>query len=202
MFRLCICACLLFGALLTPVSSQAENRTFPYATAVQLSNVIDVLHCPSCSVAQIEAASEYYVRTAEGLNVAFARDIDAWHAARLLNSMVETSDQCDRAMYQLAFEEYVETVQPQGGQAVDWDGGIFRLLDPHRDLSSLAFYVMPPFRACQNHVATKASRQFSHSSHVRTKWARHSHGPLVSLRVRSSHPNGSGFLAAAKSNTR
>jgi len=168
--------------LLTPVSAQAESQPFPYAKAVLLSEIIDVLHCPSCSVAQIEATSTYYVRTAEGLNVAFAHDTDAWHAANLLNAMFDGSGQCDKAVYQVALEEYAEITQREAGATPGWDDGIFRLLNPRGDLSSLAKYVVPPFRACETHVVARASRRPDHASHARTKWTRRRHGPLVSLR--------------------
>jgi hypothetical protein len=42
------------------VSSQTKSQTLPYAGAVQLSEVIDVLHCPTCSVAEMDANWGYY----------------------------------------------------------------------------------------------------------------------------------------------
>jgi hypothetical protein len=122
----------------------------------------------------MDANRGYYVRTTEYLNVPFARDVDAWHAARLLNSMAEASERCDRQVYRLAREQYVEAFRQQGGSAIDWEGGVFKLLNPGGDLSSLAFYVMPSFRACEDHVlATKPSRRIARAGQIANRWAKH-----------------------------
>jgi hypothetical protein len=189
LLRICECA-FVITAVLTTVSAQAESQPPLYAKAVQLSEIVDVLHCPSCSAARIEATSLYFVRTAEGLNVAFANDTDAWQAANLLNIMSNASGQCDKAVYQVALDEYAEItereytaiVQRERGGLLGWDDGTFRLLNPRGDLFSLAKYAVPPFPACQTRVAFRALRKPSHASHVKTKLARHRHGPLLSLR--------------------
>ena len=176
-------ACLFFIAhLLASISAKAESHAPPYARAVVFSEMIEALHCPSCSVAQVEANGIYYVRTVEGLNVGFADDSNARHAANLLNEMIEASGRRDKAVYQLALEEYAEMTQREAESSLGSDDGIFRLLDPRGDLSSLAKFVVPSFSACEARLVARVARVPDHASHTRTKWTKHGRGPLVSLR--------------------
>jgi hypothetical protein len=176
-----IFACLIASIqLLAPVSAQAESQPYPYAKALSLSEIIDV--------AQMEASVAYYVRTSEGLNVAFARETDALNAADLLNAMSDASGRCDKEVYQIALDEYVELTQYEyaeitqlGGGTVASDDGVFRLVSPRGDLSSLAKYVVPSFRACEIHIVARTSRRAGHVRHARTKLTRHRHAPLLSL---------------------
>ena len=184
MLRLLIAfACLFFAVhVLAPSSAKAESQSPPYARAVVFSEMIEVLHCASCSVAQVEANGVYYMRTVDGLNVAFAKDSDARHAAHLLNEMIEAAGQCDKAVYQLALEEYAKMSPRHEEPGLDWDNAVFRLMNPRGDLSPLAEYVLPFFRACEGHVIAKVSRSPDHASRAKTKWTKHRRGPLVSLR--------------------
>ena len=146
--------------LMTPVFAQSESQPPPYAKVVLLSEIIDLLHCPSCSVAQMEAARSHYVRTAEGLHVVFTHNTDASLAANLLNAMSYANDQCDKGVYQIALDEYAkithgdhaEKAQREDGANIGRGDGVFRILNPRGDLSSLAKYVVPPFRTCETHV--------------------------------------------------
>ena len=162
-------ACLFCVAFLSSVSAKADSDPPPYARAVVFSEMIEVLHCPSCSVAIVEARGTYYVRTAEGLNVGFAKDSDARHAANLLNQMDQATGQCDKAVYQLALEEYTEMTQIEGGTTLGADDTVFGLLNPEGDSSSLARAVVPLFRGCETSIVAKAARRPDHALHARIK---------------------------------
>jgi hypothetical protein len=182
LLRVCSCLFLVFQTL-TLFCPPVRSQGLPYATAVQISGVIDVLHCPSCSVELMEITKRYYVRTAEGLNVRFALEPSAWQAARLLNTMVEASDRCDADTYRVAFEQYVETVEMQiGDEAIDIKDGFSFILDPHSDGPSIAMYAVPAYHGCRNSIAAETFRGRAHVAHVKPKLPRHRHGPLASLR--------------------
>jgi hypothetical protein len=178
-----VCSCLLlafqaFALLCYPATSQE----LAYAAVVPTSRVIEVLHCPTCSVELMEIAKRYYVRTAQGLNVRFTLEPDAWHAARLLNTMIEASDRCEADTYRVALEQYVETVEMQIGETVAIKGRLSFILDPHADGYSTAMYAVPAYHGCRSHAVAKAQGRLTHVAHVKMKWARHRHGPLASLR--------------------
>ena len=178
-----VCSCLLLGfQIIVPLSSPAQSQELAYAAVVPISRVIEVLHCPTCSVELMEITKRYYVRTAEGLNVRFAREPDAWHAARLLNTMVAASDRCEADIYQAALDEYVETVDTQTGETVDIRGRLSLVLDPPPNSYSIAMYAVPAFRGCRTLAVAPARSTLTPVAHVKTKWVRHRHGPLAALR--------------------
>ena len=93
----------------------------------------------------------YFVRTAEDLNVAFADYGIAVNVVELLNVMAEAQSQCDRTGYDLAFDEYAIVIGMANQEATEERaerGGVFRLLCPRLDWSSLAQHVVPPFYPC------------------------------------------------------
>jgi hypothetical protein len=178
-----VCSCLFLGfQTFVLLCSPARSQELAYAAVVPTSRVIEVLHCPACSVELMEITKRYYVRTAEGLNVRFALEPDAWHAARLLNTMVEASDRCEADIYQVALDEYVETVEMQTGETVDVKGSLSFILDPHPDGFSTARYAVPAYHGCHSRAAAKAQGRLTHVANVKMKWARHRRGPLASLR--------------------
>jgi hypothetical protein len=178
-----VCSCILLGfQTVAPLCSPARSQELAYAAVVPISGVIQVLHCPACSVELMELTKQYYVRTAEGLNVRFVRELDAWHAARLLNTMVEASDRCEADIYRVALKEYVETVEMQIGATVDIKGRLSLVLDPHTDRYSIAMYAVPAYGGCRSLVVAKARNGLPRAAHVKAKWVRHRHGPLASLR--------------------
>jgi hypothetical protein len=112
----------LAAPLLAPGSARAQGYPLPYARMLPSNEVLDVLHCPWCNYAKLETdGSIYMVRTAEGLNLAFADPITARHAAELLNVMARAKNQCSRAEYNLALEEYAEMSLRDEQTAPGWD---------------------------------------------------------------------------------
>jgi hypothetical protein len=130
----------------------------------------------------MEITKRYYLRTVEGLNIRFALEADAWHAARLLNAMAEASDRCEADVYRFAFDEYVETVKSQLGAVSYTKDSLSLIFDPHLDRSSAAMFAVPVYHGCSAQVATKASRRDTHVAHAKTKWLKHRHEPLAFLR--------------------
>jgi hypothetical protein len=182
LLRVCSCLLLAFQAFAL-LCSPARSQELAYAAVVPTSRVIEVLHCPTCSVELMEITKRYYVRTAEGLNVRFTLEPDAWHAARLLNTMIEASARCEADTYQVALEQYVETVEMQTGETVAKNDRLSLIPHPHPDMHSTAMYAVPAYRGCRSHaVAAKARGRLTHGAHVKMKWARHRHGPLAFLR--------------------
>jgi hypothetical protein len=181
LLRICSCMFVFLQATIL-ITTPAKSQQLPYATAVQLSGVIETLHCPSCSVAHIEAAGRYYVRTVEGLNVPFSQNADAIMAAQLLNTMIEARGHCEAETYRAALDAYAATSQLRGGDELNWNNSIFRLLAPITDPSSLAMYVVPSFRGCRTLAEVWSESRLSRAHHSKQKWARHKHRPMISMR--------------------
>jgi hypothetical protein len=163
----------LAAPLLAPGSARAQGYPLPYARMLPSNEVRDVLHCPWCNYAELETdGSIYVVRTAERLNLAFADPITARHAAELLNMMASAKNQCARAQYDLALEEYAELSLRDDRTGPGWDEGGFKVLNPQHDLSSLAEYVLPPFRACRTHRVARAKASPDRAYRSGLRWSK------------------------------
>ena len=138
---------------LVPGAARAQSDQSSYARLLTANEIQQVLHCPLCNYPASDRRA-YFVRTAEDLNVAFADYGIAVNVVELLNVMAEAQSQCDRTGYDLAFDEYAIVIG-MGNQEATQEraeiGGVFRLLCPRRDWSSLARHVVPPFYPCGGH---------------------------------------------------
>jgi hypothetical protein len=133
-----------------------------------------VLHCPWCTSPAFEDTT-YFVRTAEDLNVPLADYSVAVNVVELLNRMTRAQSQCDKAGYDLAFDDYAKIVG-LGEQVANPDpasetDGVFKLLYPRRDLSSLAEYAVPPFHACGAHRIAGAKANPALASRQGLRWS-------------------------------
>ena len=119
--------------------------------------VREVLHCPWCNEALLAAVGPtFLVRTAEGVNLTFMALVNASDAAELLNLMARAKNRCARTRYERALEQYTDLMglrDERIAQGADERGGVFELLNPHHDLSTLAEYAVPPFQGCGPHEA-------------------------------------------------
>jgi hypothetical protein len=151
--------------------AQAQGYPLPYAILVAFYEARQILGCPLCNYPL--GSPTYVVRTAEGLNLAFADGTTAVRAAELLNWMARAKNQCARAEYELGFEEYTEMMSLRDEKTVHgWDEGVFGVVNPHRDLSSLAEYVLPPFHNCLTHRVARAKASPDRTDRARLKWSR------------------------------
>ena len=142
--------CVFVAAqFLVPGAARASDQS-SYARLLTANEIQQVLHCQLCNYPASDRRT-YFVRTAEDLNVAFADYGIAVNVVELLNVMAEAQSQCDRTGYDLAFDEYAIVIG-MGNQEATQEraeiGGVFRLLCPRRDWSSLARHVVPPFYPC------------------------------------------------------
>jgi hypothetical protein len=135
---------------LMPGTAGARGGQTSYARFLTFEEARQVLHCPWCSYPASQGLT-YFVRTAEDLNVGFGDLGVARNADVLLNVMANAQSHCDRTGYDLAFDEYaivIGTGKQDATQERAEMGGVFGLLYPRRDLTSLAEYVVPLFHAC------------------------------------------------------
>ena len=169
--RAFLCLCVAAQTLL-PGTAGAQSYPLPYARVLTFDEFRDVLHCPWCNYGQLESGSIYFVRTAEGLNLAFADVGTASHAVELLNSMAQAKNQCARARYDLALEEYAEMSLRDEKTEPGWDEGAFKVLNPQQDFSSLAEYVLPPYRACGTHRVARAKASPDRAYRSGPRWSK------------------------------
>jgi hypothetical protein len=167
--------CVLIAAqFLVPGSANAQSYSMSYARMLTSDEARQVLLCPWCSYPSSDDPT-YFVRTAEGLNLALADSITARDAVELLNAMVRAKDGCDRTGYERAFDEYAkmmgldEELETQDRSEMT---GVFRLLYPSRNLSSLAEYVVPPFHACVTHRVAKAKASPDRAYRPGLRWSK------------------------------
>ena len=152
--------CMFVAApLLVPSIAKAQIYPAYYARLLTFDEAQEVLHCPLCSYSASGGAA-YFVRTVEGLNLAFADLGAAMNVLESLNAMADAQQRCDRAQYDLALNDYAMVIGSPDQEAMERAeaDGAFGLLYPRRDLSSLSEYVVPPFHACGAHRYTGAKR--------------------------------------------
>ena len=152
------CAWALVQILL-PHGAAAQDDQYRYAVLLTAPKVREAFHCPYCNGSvSVVAGSTYVVRTGEGINLAFDDLVAASRAVELLNWMARAGDQCERDEYQDAVGEYMKLMAlnsaPQ--QTALETSGLFTLLNPKRELSPLAEYVLPIFHRCGVQRLTRA----------------------------------------------
>jgi hypothetical protein len=157
--RACLYVCATLQFLYGDI---AQGADYSYARLLTFAEQGSVLHCPLCSYPEANA-SIYFVRTMEGLNLAFTDLESAMDALGSLNVMAHARNQCNRREYQIAFDNYATLMglfekKSDPNPTADMDG-VFKLLYPRGDLSSLAEYVAPSFQRCklQPTVTAKAN---------------------------------------------
>jgi hypothetical protein len=164
---------VIAAQFLVPGIADAQNYSMSYARMLTSDEARQVLHCPWCSYPASDDPT-YFVRTAEGLNLALTDSIAARDAAELLNAMVRAKDRCDKTGYERAFDEYAKTMglgeQSKTQDRMEIDG-VFRLLNPRRDLSSLAAYMVPPFRVCRPHRIAKTKANLNMAQRAQIRWS-------------------------------
>jgi hypothetical protein len=137
---------------LLPIAAEAQIYPATYARLLTFDEAKEASRCPLCSYPD---SASYFVRTAEGLNLAFADLAAAMNVLEALNAMADAQQRCDRAQYKLASHDYEVAVgsPDQEATAVADSDGVFGLLQPRRDLSALTDIVVPPFHACGRTVS-------------------------------------------------
>ena len=167
--------CMLVAAqFLVPNAAEAQGGETSYARLLTFEEAQEVLHCPWCTSPAFEGTT-YFVRTAEDLNVPLADYGVAVNVVELLNRMTRAQSQCDKAGYDLAFDDYAKIVG-LGEQVANPDpasetDGVFKLLYPRHDLSSLAEYAVPPFHACGAHRIAGAKANPALASRQGLRWS-------------------------------
>lgn len=166
--------CVFVAApFLVPIA--AEGQVFPvsYATLLAFDEANEALHCPLCSY-PASGGTTYFVRTVEGLNVAFADLGDAMNVVEALNAMADAQHRCDRAQYVLALNDYAMAIgsPDQEGTEQAEVAGVFGLLYPHRELSPLFDYVVPPFHGCGSHRAAIGKANPGGAKRAALRWSR------------------------------
>jgi hypothetical protein len=164
---------LVAGQFFVSRTAEAESYSKLYARMLTYDDVRDVLRCPFCNYPVLDG-SMYFVRTAEGLNVAFTDVSEAIDAVELLNVMFRAQSQCDKGEYEAAFENYATTMglrEKRLAQEPTNMDGAFGLLYPGRDLTSLVEYVVPPFHACVVRMA-KARMGPGGAHRLTLRWSR------------------------------
>src|SRR5580658_1237257 len=97
--------CVFVAApFLVPIAAEAQVFPASYARLLTFDEISQVLHCPLCSYPASDGTT-YFVRTVEGLNVAFADFGDAMNVVEALNAMADAQHRCDRAQYDLALND-------------------------------------------------------------------------------------------------
>jgi hypothetical protein len=148
--------CVFVAVQFLAPPAQAQGYPLPYAILVAFYEARQILGCPLCNYPL--GSPTYVVRT---------------RAAELLNWMARAKNQCARAEYELGFEEYTEMMSLRDEKTVHgWDEGVFGVVNPHRDLSSLAEYVLPPFHNCLTHRVARAKASPDRTDRARLKWSR------------------------------
>jgi hypothetical protein len=157
------------------VSIAAEAQVFPasYARLLTFDETNHVLHCPLCNYPPSDGTT-YFVRTVEGLNVAFADLGDAMNVVEALNAMADAQRRCDRAQYDLALNDYEMAIGSPDQEATDEAevDGVFGLLYPRRKLSSLFDYVVPPYHGCGSHRAAIGKANPGMAKRAALRWSR------------------------------
>ena len=92
---------------LMPGTAEAQSHPTFYARILMDDDVQKILHCPLCSY-PVSDGQTFFVRTEEGLNVAFTDASTAVGVVELLNLMAYAQDRCDRTQYELALDEYAK----------------------------------------------------------------------------------------------
>jgi hypothetical protein len=148
--------CVFVAAqFLKPGAAEAQSHATFYARILMDDDVQEVLHCPLCSY-PVSDGPTFFVRTEEGLNVAFADASTAVGVVELLNLMAYAQDRCDRTQYELALDEYAKMMglrERHASPAQPETDGVFGLLQPRRDLSALTEVVVPAFHRCGRTVS-------------------------------------------------
>ena len=140
---------------LMPGTAEAQSHPTFYARILMDDDVQKILHCPLCSY-PVSDGQTFFVRTEEGLNVAFTDASTAVGVVELLNLMAYAQDRCDRTQYELALDEYAKMMglgDKHPSPAQPETDGVFGLLQPRRDLSALTEVVVPPFHRCGRTVS-------------------------------------------------